>query len=117
MAGVSLTPNDSSPFLVAVVSATATTALIAGVTNKIVRVYKLFLVASGTTTVTFFDGTASGTALNGGIPFVANGSIVLDLDGTSWFTGSMGNAFTMVSSGSAITVSGAVYYTQQPFYG
>ena len=116
MAGVSIQPNDSSPFTVAIVSATATANVIAGVTNRIVRVYRLFLVASGTTTLTFCDGGAT-VVLSGGIPMVANGSITLDLDGTPWFTTSMGNAFTLVSTGSGITVSGNMYYTQQPFYG
>jgi hypothetical protein len=116
MAGVNIAPNDSNLLTIAIVSATATANVISSVTNKIIRVYRLFLVASGTTTLTFCDGSAS-VALSGGIPLVANGSMTLDMDGTPWFTTSMGNAFTLVSSGSSITVSGNLYYTQVPFYG
>ena len=110
MAGVSLTPNhDSSVLSVAVVSSSATAiTAIAGATNSIFRVYKLFLVVGGTTTITFEDGT---TGVSGGLPMTAtNASITLPLDGTPWFTTGRGNAFTIGNSGN-LQVSGTVYYT------
>ena len=113
MANVSLSPNDDSSTLsIAVVSSSATAiAAIAGATNSIFRVYKLFLVVGGTTTITFEDGS---TALSGGLPLATNGSITLDMDGTPWFTTSRGNAFTIANSGN-LQVSGAVYYTSRIF--
>jgi hypothetical protein len=118
MAGVNIQPNDSTVLTVAVVSATATSAVIAAVTNKIIRVYRLFLIASGTTNLTVATGTASTyTALAGVVPMVANTSMVFDMDGAAWFTGDKGSAIILASDGSGVTVSGALYYTVQPFYG
>ena len=84
---------------------------VAGVTGQIIRVYKLFLVVGGTTTLTFQDGS---TGLSGGLPMVVNGSIVLDMDGQPWFKTSSGNAFNISNSGN-LQVSGTVYYTQQQY--
>jgi hypothetical protein len=112
MAGVSISPsNDSSSLLKTVINATAT-ATVAGTAGLIIRVYKLFLVVGGTTNITFQD---AGTALSGPLPMVANGSIVLDMDGTPWFTTSSGNGFLIASSGSSIQVSGVVYYQTSPY--
>ena len=109
MANVSLGPSDSAVLSVAVVSSSATAiAAIAGGSGSIIRVYKLFLVTGGTTTITFEDGS---TTLAGGLPMVANGSITLDLDGQPWFTCTRANNFTIGNSGN-LQVSGAVYYTQ-----
>ena len=109
MANVSLGPSDSAVLSVAVVSSSATAiAAISGGSGSIIRVYKLFLVTGGTTTITFEDGS---TTLAGGLPMVANGSITLDLDGQPWFTCGRANNFTIGNSGN-LQVSGAVYYTQ-----
>lgn len=114
MAGTSLTPNnDSTVLLTAVVSATATSIVaVTGLAGTRIRVYKLFLVVGGTTNLTFEDAS---TALSGALPMVANGSITLDMDGTPWFSCGAGNNFTIGSSGSAIQVSGTIYYTQAQY--
>ena len=104
MAGVSLSP-DPGVLSVAVVSSSATSiTAIAGSASQWLRVYKLFLVVGGTTTIIFQDGT---TNLCGGLPMVANGSITLDMDGTPWFSCSQGNNFTIANSGN-LQVSGTV---------
>ena len=109
MANVSIGPSESAYLTVAVVSSSATAiAAVTGGSGSIIRVYKLFLVTGGTTTVTFEDGS---TGLSGGLPMVANGSITLDMDGQPWFTCSKGNNFTIGNSGN-LQVSGTVYYTQ-----
>lgn len=108
MSTVWMGPQNGSPLLTApVTSASSTIAAIAAVSGQIIRVYKLFLVVGGTTNLTFEDGN---NALSGAVPMVANGSITLDMDGTPWFTTSVGNAFNIANSGS-VQVSGTVYYT------
>ncbi len=82
----------------------------AGISGAIIRIYKLYLVFSGNTNITFQDGS---TALSGPMAMLANGSITLSMDGTPWFTTSVGNAFNINSSAS-VQVSGAVYFTQLP---
>ncbi len=110
-AAVTIWPIDGGPlYQVPVNSAAATIAAIGAVTGAIFRVYQLFLVTGGTTNLTFEDGS---TVLSGPIPFLANGSIVLDNSGLPWFTTSAGNPFNIANSGTA-QVSGTVYYTQSP---
>jgi hypothetical protein len=81
-------------------------AIIPGLPSAIIRVYKLFLVVSAPTNLTFQDG---GNPLSGPLPFVANMSIVLDFDTKPWFTTSAGNPFNINVSGAA-QVSGSIYY-------
>lgn len=112
MSGVSLQPADGMGLLTAVVSATATAiSAPAGTASSIIRIYKLFLVATGATNIQFQDGS---TALSGALALAANGSVTLDLDGQPWFACSTGNAFTISNSG-ATQVSGTVYYTLSPY--
>ena len=92
----------------AVTSTSATVVGVASISGQIIRVYKLFLVVGGVTNLTFQDGT---TALSGALPFVANSSIALNMDGNPWFTTTAGNAFNIGNSGSGVQVSGTVYYT------
>jgi hypothetical protein len=109
MTQVTIGPINGLALSTVVVNSTSgTIAAPAGVTGKIIRVYKLFLVVGGTTNITFQDGT---TALSGPVPLIANGSITLDMDGQAWFTTSVGNAFNIGNSGSSVQVSGTVYYT------
>ena len=84
---------------------------LAAVAGQVVKVYKLFLISNGTSTVVPLDGS---TALSGGIPLVANGSFVLNGDGTPWYVTSPGNAFAL-SNTATITISGAIYYTQNKY--
>ena len=109
----SLGPGEVQPYSIAVVSSTsATISVVPAVSGQIVKVYRFYLVSSGTAIVTPQDGS---TALSGGVPLVANGSWVLAADGIPWFVTSPGNAFQLGNSGSGITISGAVYYTQNKF--
>lgn len=116
MGGVIIEPGNQSTVLSkSVVNSAAGGSLPApaGTAGQIIRVYKLFLVISGTTNITFQDGS---TALSGPMAFIANGAIALGMDGQPWFTTSSGNAFNVNSSG-AVQVSGTVYYTSTPFGG
>ena len=82
--------------------------VIAGVAGQTIKIYRMFFIVGGTNTVTIEDGT---TPLTGGMPFTGGGALVLDHQGEPWFTCSAGNAFN-INSGSAIQVSGRVYYIQ-----
>jgi hypothetical protein len=113
MPTVNLGPAEATPYTIAVVSSTAATiSVVPAVTGQVVKVYRFYLVSSGTAIVTPQDGT---TALSGGVPLVANGSWVLAADGIPWFVTSPGNAFQLANSGTGVVISGAVYYTQNKF--
>ena len=82
--------------------------LVAGVSQKIIRVYRLWLVVGSATNLVFKDGT---TALNGAADMLASGGLTFDHNGEPWFVTGSGNAFVLNSS-SAVQVGGMVYYTQ-----
>ncbi len=84
--------------------------VIAAISGKVVRVYRLFLVVGGATNLTMQDTSAS--AFSGALPMTANGAITLDFESEPWFTTAAGNGFAMNSS-SGVQVSGTVYYTQE----
>jgi hypothetical protein len=110
-AAITVWPIDGGPLFQAPINgASATVTVIAATAGTIFRVYKIWLVTGGPTNLTFEDGT---TALDGPVPMLSNGSIVLDMDGWPWFTTSVGNAFNILNSGTA-QISGTVYYTQTP---
>ena len=116
MAGVSIVPSDNSLILTSAVVSNAGGGAIAApaaTTGKIIRVYKLFLVVTSATSITFQDGS---TALSGAMALAANGAITLDFDGVPWFTTSAGAAFN-VNSSNAVQVSGTIYYTLTKFTG
>lgn len=112
MSGVSLKPNDNYPLLPLSinVSASGQSALIAAVAQppQFFNIYKLFLVVATATNIKFQDGN---TDLCAAMSLAANGAITLDLDGTPWFTTSIGNAFN-INSSAAVQISGTLYYTQ-----
>ena len=83
--------------------------LVAGATGKIIQVFKLFVVVSAITNLTFKDGT---TAQSGALPMLANGSAFFAFDTTPWFFASPGNNFVLNQSGTA-QVSGTIYYIQR----
>jgi hypothetical protein len=85
--------------------------VVAGVSEKIIQVFKLVITAAGTTNLVFKDGTA-GTALTGPIPFVANEQLLLAFDTTPHFAASPGNNF-VVNSSISVQVSGAVWFIQR----
>jgi len=83
--------------------------LITAVAGKTIHVVDMFLVAAGTTSLTFKDGAA---ALTGAIPMVANGSLILRENlNSEWFaTTNPANNFVMNSSGVTVQVSGIIHY-------
>ena|ERR1700722_15262717 len=109
MATVAILPERTGSIASSVVnSSSSTIAGVAAVAGQVVRVYKLFLVAAGATNITFEDGA---NAISGPIALAANEAIVLDIDGTPWFTTSSGNAFNIANSGT-VAIGGVVYYMQ-----
>lgn len=82
--------------------------IVAGVTAKVIKAYRLYIVVGGATNITIKDGS---TALTGAMPFASNGSLVLDFSGIPWYTTSAGNAL-VINSSAAVQVSGRVEYTQ-----
>lgn len=89
-------------------SASGDTALVAAVAAQTTKIYRLFLVVAGATTLTFKDGSS---ALTGAMTMTSGGSLTLDFDGNPWFTGSANTAFNL-NSGNAVQVSGRLYYIQ-----
>lgn len=83
--------------------------IIAAVSGQRIRVYKIYLVVTAATTLTFKDGSSN--SLSGGMDLAANGSITLDFDGQPWHLTSPGNAY-IINSSAATKVAGQVYFTQ-----
>ena len=108
MANVAILPDKAGSLGSAVVnSSSSTISVVAGVVGKIIQVYRIFFVVAGTTNITFQDG--AGNAMSGPMAMVANGSFVLDIDGTPWFNCASGAAFQIVNSGSQ-QIGGTAYY-------
>jgi hypothetical protein len=80
--------------------------VISGVVGKIIKVFRIFAIASASVQVTLKDGAS--TALTGPLTL---GSFALDFDAEPWFIGTVGNGF-ILNLGSSAQVSGRVYYTQ-----
>lgn len=114
MASLIIGTRDGSGILLPSVvnSSAATITAIAAVTGQIIRVYKMFLVLSGVSTVTLQDG--NGNALSGPMSMLANGSITFMHDGQPWFVTAAGASFQIANSGS-VQISGTLYYTQTAF--
>jgi hypothetical protein len=92
------------------ISSAGNNTVIFGTAGTLIRIYKIFFIAAGATTITFQDGAS--TALSGPVSFSTNEGIVLDFDTKPWFQTTLGNDFVM-NLGSAVTVAGTAYYTQQ----
>ena len=91
-------------------SSSGVNTLIAGAAGQTVRVYRFFLVTSGTTNLTMQDTAGSPNVYSGPVP-INSGSFVLDFQSEPWFTTIAGNGFAMNSS-AGVQVSGTIYYTQ-----
>jgi hypothetical protein len=112
-ASLSVTPATTIPAAratAAVVSAASAgdNALVAADGTKVVRCYRLVLVFGGATTAIIKQGS---TALTGTMTFQQGGSLVLDFDEEPWFVGAAGAALNL-TLGSAVQVSGTIWYTQ-----
>lgn len=69
------------------------------------KLYRLILLFGGATNITFKDGAI---ALSGPLPFVANGTIVLDFSGDPWYIGSLNTNF-IINSSNAVQISGTAW--------
>ena len=83
--------------------------VVSGVSGQTIRVFRLLLVVSGATDITFKDSTP--TSLSGAMPIAANGGIALDFNGDPWYTTAAGKGFIITSS-AATQVSGSLWYAQ-----
>ncbi len=104
---VIIKPVSADALTEAVISFAASgdnTVVAAGAGSQTVKVYRLMLVVSGATNLTFKSGA---TGLTGAMAFTANGSMVLDLSGEPWFTTGAATAF-VINSSVAVQVSGQV---------
>jgi len=86
--------------------------VIAAASASIIRVYRMFLIPASAVAVTFKDGTGGGaTALTGAMSLAANQFVDFNFQGEPWFVCSNDSPFN-INLGSAVQVSGRVYYTQ-----
>jgi hypothetical protein len=90
-------------------SASGVSPIVAAVATRLLRIYKLALVVSAATVLTFED--TNGVELWGPLDFTAAGTIVLDFDTKPWFEPTRGLGFQMNST-NAVSITGGVYYTQ-----
>lgn len=83
--------------------------LVAGITSETIRVFRMLLVNTFNTTITFYSGT--NTALSGPMPIAGSGSMVLDFSPAPWYITTPGSGFN-INSSSASQMSGTIWYTQ-----
>ncbi len=102
---------DAADFLTAPINIVnaGNNSVIIGTDSKLIRVYMIWFLVSGATTVMFQDGTT--TPFSGPASFTANEALVFDFCTKPWFVTSRGNDFVM-NLGTAVQVGGMVYYTQ-----
>jgi hypothetical protein len=113
MAGVSISADRGSlQRSVMNFSGSGDNTVIAAVASQIIRVYRLLLVITTGTAVSFKDGASS--VLAGPMPIGSNGAIVLDFSGDPWFVTTAGNAF-IINEGTGSASGGAIWFTQMPF--
>lgn len=87
-------------------SASGDNVLVAGVIGKVIKVWRMFVVADDVTTLIFKDGSSP---LSG--PLSGKLRIVLDLNDKPWYQTSPGNDF-VVHQSSGIQVGGTLWITQ-----
>lgn len=90
-------------------NSTGDNTLVAAVPSRSIHIYRMMIVVSAATVLTFKDG--AGTNLTGPMTMTAGGSVVLDYDQgpLAWFATSSGNAFVVNQTGTA-QISGRVGY-------
>jgi hypothetical protein len=92
------------------ISSSGDNIVVSGANGKVTRVYKLFIVATSSVTLTFKDGASN--SLSGPIALAANESLTLSFDNASpWFQTTAGNNF-IINLGSGVQVSGVAYFQQ-----
>lgn len=109
---MSMGPSHDMPYLTATVSATAQTVTpVTGVAGNVIRVYAVILGGSTTTVVTFQDSTG---VFTGGITLALGNALVLENQGTPWFTTAPGASFQIVNT--VATLGGVIYYTIDKYF-
>jgi hypothetical protein len=83
--------------------------LVPGISGKVIRIFRLFIVCDAAVIVTFKDGAA--TALTGAMSMTANGSIVFDETDAHWFATSVSNDF-IANLSAPVGIRGRIYFTQ-----
>jgi hypothetical protein len=91
------------------ISSSGDNTVIAGVSGKIIKIYRMLMLANSSASITFKDGAS--TSLTGPMLFGGSGGMVLDFQEEPWFTTSATNDF-IVNLSSAVQVSGSIYYIQ-----
>lgn len=102
--------GNSSPLSSAVVNigSSGNNVVVAGQTGKIIRVYRMAMVAMSSVTATIQDGGS--IALSGPMVLAANQELYFPFDTQPVFITSPGNAFEIKLS-SGVSVGGVVYFT------
>jgi hypothetical protein len=80
--------------------------LIAGVPDRSIHVFQLWLVVTDDVTIQFYEGAR---AADGPVAMLASGSVVLDDTAEPWFVTDPGDDFILNLS-AAVQVSGRAYY-------
>lgn len=88
------------------ITTATTTAVIAGVAKKTIRIHGYAIMAGDTNNVTLKDGT---TALTGPFPLAAQAGAVAPYAQDGWFDLTQGNAFN-ITTDAAHVLSGHVRY-------
>lgn len=83
--------------------------IIPGIAAQTIRIFRLFLVVSGSVDLKFADG--GGSDFCPPMRMTTSGSIVLDFSSDPWFDVSAGNDF-LINLSAAVQVSGRIYYRQ-----
>jgi hypothetical protein len=111
MAGVHLTPGETSRLTAFVVNSAAggDFPIATAVAGKIVRVYRVLLVGAANAAYAFKDNQ---TALSGVMTPATGTVFLLAYDGEPWFVSSAGNTINLNLT--ANQTSGVVWFTQQP---
>jgi hypothetical protein len=91
-------------------SANGNNTLVAAVVGRRIRVLGAVLVAAGTVSPQFQSG-ASGSALTGAMPMVANGVLTLPFNPEGWFETAVNTLLNLNLSG-AIGVTGVLQYVE-----
>jgi hypothetical protein len=93
-------------------SSSGNNTIVAGVSEKRIRVLSAFLVASAAVTAKF-QSAAGGTDLTGAVALADNGGYVLPFNEGGWFQTDSG-ALLNLSLGGAVPVAGSVSYIEEP---
>ena len=104
--------NEAKEYKYAVIDAETSgdNTVIAGVSQKRIRVIAMFLVAAGTVNTRFESG-ASGTALTGQANLIANTGFALPYNPAGWFQTAEGALLNLELS-AAVSVDGSITYQE-----